>query len=83
MTNIYKKALDIRTDIAKQHGITVREIISESKKLRLVKARNDAWYWTKEHTNLTDDEIGMLYNRNRSNVLRGIRNQKKLIKKSL
>lgn len=81
MTNIYKKALQIRSNVAKKHNISIKEIISKTRKLRIIKAKHEAWYWTKEHTDLTYQEIGTLYNNDGSVVQRGVQKHAKIINK--
>jgi chromosomal replication initiator protein len=77
--NMQKQTLsveDILEDCAKNAGLKVYELKSQSRKHEIVKARNRAMLRMREELNLPFTEIGRILTKNHSTVMSGIANAK-------
>ena len=71
--NQIEKALKIRDDIAKEYGLSLKDLVGNSPARKFTRARYNAWARTRAETDLTLKEIGELYNRTESTVLVGLK----------
>jgi chromosomal replication initiation ATPase DnaA len=70
----------IANEIAKQHGITFRQMISPRRDIKLARARQHAMWELDRHTNLSLPQIGkLLGDRDHTTILHGIRAHAKRI----
>lgn len=58
--------------VAKGYGITVDQMRSKNRKRNLVLARNTVYFLARKHTELSLEEIGSLFGRRHSTVIKGI-----------
>jgi len=82
--NHIEKATEIQKIVAKEYKVTVAELISRSIERKLRRPRDDAWYRTKQSTDLTHAEIGELYGgRTKTTIINGINRFKKELDKNI
>ena len=66
------KALQIRKQVAKEYGVTEKELIGDQRSNILTAARWDAYSRIADQTILNFTEIGKLFNRDRTTITHGI-----------
>ena len=70
----------IRGEVAKKHGLTVAEMISDRKFKHLVAARNEAFYRMRHETTLSLPQIAKIMgDRDHTTVTHGIKRYEKLL----
>lgn len=58
--------------VCESYGVTEHQLKSKSRKQEYVHGRNTAFYLARKHTEMTLEEIGCIFNRRYSTVMRGI-----------
>lgn len=58
--------------VCESFGITEKELYSKSRRHEYVAGRNTAYYLARKHTELSLEEIGCIFNRRHTTVMRGI-----------
>jgi chromosomal replication initiator protein len=72
------RPLKILRDVAERHGVTVGDIKGVSRKIKFVRARQEACYLLREELKLSYPRIGLhLGNKDHTTILHGIRKYKK------
>lgn len=58
--------------VCESFGITEKQLCSKSRRQEFVAGRNTAYYLARKHTDMSLEEIGCIFNRRHSTVMRGI-----------
>lgn len=58
--------------VCESFGITEKQLCSKSRRQEYVTGRNTAYYLARKHTDMSLEEIGCIFNRRHSTVMRGI-----------
>ena len=63
----------VATEVAKAHGLTFHELVSERRHKKYIKARHEAMHMMYDETSLSMVQIGKILNRDHTSVLHGIK----------